>query len=217
MSVDLMSRDAWLQYTELARRLDAVRAEELARTAGMRQGVAEMTSHADELEARLRGQAGMLMNLATILRLRRPKLDPIPLDGFVDPPTALAHVAGTIDRGDTESKQAAERGYYPLLFPKMPGIARNLVVYGSAALLVLIFQGLAFRAGGTGTSPLLVLFLIPLIGFVPAYLLLAIGARTRVAQAAAPSRSTRLGFVMCFAIGPLAAAVFVATSYQSRR
>ena len=41
--------DAWSNYAELARRLHAVRSQESARTAGMRQGAAEMSRHADEL------------------------------------------------------------------------------------------------------------------------------------------------------------------------
>ena len=217
MSSDgVISGDGWAQYEEYARRLDAVRAEESARTAGMREAVAQMTTHADELEARLRGQGGMLTDLAAKLRLRRPKLTPIPPEGVVDPPIALSQLAGAIDRGDAASLQAATRGEYPALLPGMTGMVRGLLVYGIAALVVLGFQGLAFSRGGTETNPIMVLFVIPLIGFVVAFLVLSIGGRTRVLQGVPANPPTRLGFVLCFLIGPLAGLVIVGMSLQSR-
>jgi hypothetical protein len=60
----------------------------------------------------------------------------------------------------------------------------------------------------------MVLFVIPLIGFVVGYLVLSIGGRTRVAQEA-PDSHTRLGFLLCFLIGPLAALVVVLNSLRS--
>jgi hypothetical protein len=210
----VLSKDSWAQYAEYARRLDAVRAEESARTAGMREAVAQMTTHADELEARLRGQGGMLTNLATTLRLRRPKLTPLPPEGTIDPPIALSQLAGAIDRGDVAARQAATRGEYPALFPGLSGVMRSVVIYGVAALVVLGFQGLAFMRTGTETNPIMVLFVIPLIGFVVGYLVLSIGGRTRVAQEA-PDSHTRLGFLLCFLIGPLAALVVVLNSLRS--
>jgi hypothetical protein len=212
----VLSKDSWAQYAECARHLDAVRAEESARTAGMREAVAEMTTHADDLEARLRGQGGMLTNLATTLRLRRPKLTPIPPEGVVDPPTALSQLAGIIDRGDTEARDAATRGHYPALLPAWSGTMRSLLVYGIAALAVLALQGLAFFQTGTETNPFLVLFVFPLIGFGIGYVVLNLGSRTRTAVPP-PNLPTRLGFLLCFLIGPLAALVAVLTSLQSGR
>ena len=267
-----MSTDSWTQYAEYARRLDAVRAEESARTAGMREAVAQMTTHADELEYRLNGQGGMLINLATTLRFRRPKLTPIapelqpdpkkagskpgankglgakglgankglgakrpgPNEGSaptdaepkpagmepekpaeIDPATGLSELAATIDRADVAARDAATRGEYPALLPRLTGTARNLVCYGVAALVVLGFQALAFNRTGTETNPFGVLFLFPLIGFALAYVALRVGGRTRVAQEALDV-SPRLGFLLCFLIGPIAAAVVVATSFSSK-
>jgi hypothetical protein len=239
-----VSGDSWLEYAEYARSLDAVRAEEAARTAGMRQGVAEMTTHADDLEARLNGQGGMLTELAATLRLRRPKLTPIapaapvqpaptapaaevslqksdpgtapvPAVAPIEPAVALSQLAGAIDRGDAEALQAATRGEYPALLPKLSGPARGLLVYGIAALMVLALQGLAFSRTGSETNPIVVLFVIPLLGFAVGFLVLHVGGRTRVAQAA-PEPPTRLGFVLCFLIGPLAGLVVLGLSLRSR-
>ena len=251
-----MSTDSWTQYAEYARRLDAVRAEESARTAGMREAVAQMTTHADELEYRLNGQGGMLINLVTTLRFRRPKLTPIapelqpdpkkagskpganrgpgsnegpaPADAEVKqagvepekpaeigPATGLSELAATIDRADVAARDAATRGEYPALLPRLTGTARNLVFYGVAALLVLGLQALAFSRTSTETNPFGVLFLFPLIGFALAYVALRVGGRTRVAQEALDV-SPRLGFLLCFLIGPIAAAVVVATSFSSK-
>ncbi|HST82309.1 MAG TPA: hypothetical protein VLL08_11285 [Kineosporiaceae bacterium] len=216
MSDIVLSKDSWAQYAEYARHLDAVRAEESARTAGMREAVAEMTGHADDLEARLRGQGGMLIKLATTLRLRRPKLTPIPPEGVVDPPIALSELAAIIDRGDADALQAATRGQYPALLPAWSGTPRSLLVYGIAALAVLALQGLAFSQNGTETNPFMVLFVFPLIGFVIGYVVLNLGSRTRTATPP-PNLPTRLGFLLCFLIGPLAALVAVLTSLQSGR
>jgi hypothetical protein len=211
----MVSTDEWELYADYARRLDAVRAEETARTAGMREAVAQMTTHADELEARLRGQGGMLLNLAGVLRMGKPKLTPIPPEGPIDPATGLSQVAGTIDLGDTEATQAATRGEQAALLPGMSGTGRGLVVYGIAALLVLGLQALAFSRTGTETNPIIVLFILPLIGFGVGFLVLGIGGRTRVAQAAEAS-PTRMGFLLCFLIGPVAGLVVLALSLRSR-
>jgi hypothetical protein len=80
--------------------------------------------------------------------------------------------------------------------------------------VVLGFQGLAFMRTGTETNPIMVLFVIPLIGFVVGYLVFSIGGRTRVAQET-PDSHTRLGFLLCFLIGPLAALVVVLNSLRS--
>jgi hypothetical protein len=211
-----VTRDGWVQYAEFARRLDLVRAEELARTAGIREGVAQMSTHADELERRLQVQSGALTHVANVLRFRRPKLTPVPpQDPFLEPATALTTLARTIDVVDTEATQAADRGNRPTLLPAMTPTVRSLAVYGVAAALIVLLQGLAFRSTGDKTNPFLVLFLIPLIGFAVAYLVLTIGGRTRSSQEPT-ERRTRMGFLICFAIGPIAAVIVIATSFGGK-
>jgi hypothetical protein len=234
-----VSSDGWVQYADYVRRLDAVRAEEMARTAGMRAAVAEMTTEADTLEARLNGQGGMLIGLAGELRMRKPKLTPLRLEATpdkksgqisdlksdgkqdekpeerLDPAPGLSQLARIIDRGDAEARLAGSRGAYPALLPRQPEWLRCLIVYGIAALAIVALQGLAFLQRGTETNPIMVLFLIPLIGFVVGYLVLSIGSRTRVTQPVAANLHTRMGFLLCFLIGPLAAVVVAATSWQS--
>jgi hypothetical protein len=210
-----VSTEGWTQYAEYARRLDSVRAEALARAAGTRKAITEMSTHADELQARLNGQGGMLTKLAATLRLRRPKLLPIVPEGFVEPSTELSHVGQSIDVGDIEARRAADRGQFPALLPNIPPTARSLVVYGLAAALVVLLQALAFIRTGMDTNPFLVLFVIPLIGFVIGFVVLAIGGRTRMTQVALNQR-TRLGFLLCFGIGPIASVVVIAFSYKSK-
>ena len=224
-----MSNESWTQYAEYARRLDSVRAEEQARTEGMRASVAEMSTHADDLQARLNGQGAMMVNLAGILRLRRPKLMPIAPEGFVDPATDLARVAAALDRGDLESRRASDRGYLATMLPGTSALVRSLVVYGAAALVVLLLQGLAFLQSRTETNGFKVLFVYPLIGFVLGFIVLQVGSRTRIPQPAEPTGRvrpgqkppkpdgprTRLGAVLCFGIGPVALLVVLATSLRS--
>jgi hypothetical protein len=138
-----------------------------------------------------------------------------PEEAHIEAATALSQLAGTIDRGDSEARQAATRGEYPALLPGMSGIGRGLLVYGIAALVVLGLQALAFSRTGTETNPIVVLFILPLIGFGIGFLVLGIGGRTRVAQAAQTS-PTRMGFLLCFLIGPVAGLVVLALSLRSR-
>jgi hypothetical protein len=196
-----MSDDGWHEYVRLARRLDAVRSQESARTAGMREGVAEMSAHADELADRLRGQGAMLTRLAGTLRLRRPRLDPIAPAGAVDPPTALAQVAGAIDRGDREAQRAAERGHYAGLLPGVGDRLRSVLVYGGAAAVILVAQLLTLDPGHLGFR-IWVDLVIPAIGFVAAYFGLRLGGRARVADQATEI-PVRLGFTLCFVVGPV--------------
>lgn len=190
-----------------------------------------MTHHADDLEARLRGQGGMLANLADDLQVRRPKLTPIPPEGAVDPATALARVAGGIDRADAEVRTAVERGRRPELLPRLgagpraEGL-RATLVYGLVAVVVLVVQLLSIRHGVS--SYFRVLFVIPLVGFLVGYAALSFGGRARLGRATAegtpakpavksglrrkgkqrvqaplgPTRP-RFGFVLCFGIGPV--------------
>lgn len=214
-----MTRDGWVQYAQYARKLDSVRAEELARTAGIRAGAAEMSEHADGLEGRLRGQNGQLTSLAATLRLRRTKItpiEPVPEEaGFIEPQTGLRRVAQLLDAADEQALMAQARGHRATLLPKMSSTVRSLAVYGSAALVVLVLQLLAFRHSGDDTNPILVLFVIPALGFAVAYVVLAVGSRTRVAQDPVAAR-TRLGFLLCFGIGPIAAVIEIAASVQSK-
>jgi hypothetical protein len=186
----------------------------------MREGVAEMSTNADALQARLNGQGGMLLELAATLRFRRPKLTPTPPEGFVEPATALAKVDETIVQGDAAARLAADRGALPALLPSMSARLRGFVVYGVAALLILAVQLVAARpllrssadrAADPQPDPsaVKVLFVLPMIGFVVAYLVLKFGSRGRLPQPAERS-STRLGLLLCLGIGPLAIVAYIA-------
>jgi hypothetical protein len=224
--------DAWSHYAELARRLDAVRSQESARTSGMRAGAAEMTHQADELEARLRGQGGMLGNLAQDLQFRSPKLSPIAPEAPTDPGPALSRVAAAIDRSDAEVRQAVERGRRPELLPGLGEGTRAGLVYGLAAFVVLVVQVLSFRHGHS-PSPLRVLLIIPLVGYLLGYAALSLGGRARLSAAnggstargsavkskvrqkgkkpetVVPPTRPRFGFVLCFGIGPVVFVVYL--------
>jgi len=209
-----VSESAWEQYVGLAQRLDAVRAEEAARTGAIRAGVAEMSEHADQLEQRLREQGGHLAGLASHLRLRAPKLDPIPVQGHIDPAPALRDIAQAIDRTDREARRAAERGQHPALLPRWPNGMRNFLLYGVAAAAVLAAQIAAFYRDSSPNA-IVVLFVVPLIGYILGTIAVSIAARPRVADTKVRS-SPRLGLLLCFGIGPIAVAVLLVQHARSR-
>lgn len=218
----MVNQESWSEYTDVARQLDAVRAADAARTAATRAAVAEMTTHADELETRLKGQQPKLLELAGALRFRLKDLSPTPVEELVDPATGLRTVAEAIDKTDAEAERAAARGKLPALWPRMPGGLRNLVLYGLAALGALGVQALIFyRAsvanpdGELDVNPAVVLFLVPLIAYGIGCLAVSLAARPRIAQGRA-ELNRLLGLVLCFFIGPVVGVYVILSSALSR-
>ena len=217
----------WETYAQLARELDAVRAAEAARTEGVQRGVAEMSEHADGLEGRLRAQTTALTQLGRQLRIRTGKLTPADVGPVIEPAPLLSEIAAGIDAADREATEAADRGRYPALLPRWSPGMRNLLLYGVAAAGVLIAQVIAFGrsdlfsgerpdvGSGSGPNALIVLFVLPLIGFVIANLVARVVGRPRVAEARVQT-NPRMGVLLCFAIGPLAIAALLINSFTSR-
>lgn len=207
--------DGWAGYTELARELDGVRAAEVARSEGARAGLAEMTQHADMLQARAEAQNEALIGLSQFLRLRMPRAAPFEPPGPVEPHEDLAKAAHALDRVDTEATGAADRGQRPSLLPDWAAFHRAAAVYGAAAAVILLGQVIAFLRGGDQTSPILVLFLIPVLCFLAAYLTLRIGSQTRVKQAE-PKTYSRFGAFTCFLVGPVVLLLIAVFSLATR-
>jgi hypothetical protein len=217
----------WEAYAALARELDAVRAAETARTAGVHQAVAQMSEHADGLEARLQAQGAALTQLGRTLRLRTGKLTPVPAEQVTEPAPLLSDVAAQIDAADKDANDAADRGQYPALLPRWSPGTRNFLIYGIAALGIVIAQYLAFRrsdlgqetapdvGSGSGPNALVVLFVIPLVGYLIGYLVASLAGRPRIADSRV-RLNPRMGFLLCFAIGPVAVGALMINSFASR-
>jgi hypothetical protein len=231
----------WDGYAELARQLDAERAAEAARTEGLRAGVAEMSTHADDLEERLTRQQPALGQLAAALRVRVRKgaFAPLePAEGFDDDPaTALRDIAQDIDEADRLAYEAERRGKEPGLLPRWPEMLRSWLVYGVAALCALGLQVLIFyrasspgaaqtsvtkgakvASGATATpnpNAFVVLIVVPLICFAIAYVVASLGFRPRIQQGKVPLHA-RLGLLLCFGIGPFAFVLLVIHHALSR-
>src|SRR4051812_24349 len=153
-----------------------------------------MSEHADGLEGRLGLQGTNLTQLGRQLRLRTGKLTPANVEEVTEPAPLLSEVAQGIDTADKEATEAFDRGQYPALLPRWSSGARNFLVYGVAALVVVVAQVVAFFrsdlgrssaadvGSGSGPNPLVVLFLIPLAGFVLGYLVAGVAGRPRVAE-----------------------------------
>jgi hypothetical protein len=217
----------WESCVELAPELDAVRSAEAARTAGIRQAVAQMSEHADGLEGRLRVQQANLTQLGRQLRFRTGKLDPETAEAVIEPAPLLSEVAADIDLVDKEANEAADRGRYPALLPRWSPFTRNLLIYAVAAAVVVVAQVYAFFqsdlgqsdanpevGSGTGPNPIIVLFLIPLVGYVLAYIAASIAGKPRVAESRV-RLNPRLGLLLCFGVGPAIFAGLMIHSFTS--
>lgn len=206
----------WDSYAEAARQLDAVRAIENARTAGIRTAVIEMSDHAGQLDQQLQEQRGKLTELGRTLNLRIPKLEPIsPAEPVTEPAPALNGVATAISRVDRLATSAADRARYPALLPRWPAFARNLLIYAIAAAGVLIaqvaqFWDLLHDERAPEPNPVVVLGVLPSLGFLAGYLVATIGGRARVSDRK-PAAHWQLGALLCFFAGPVAIASLLFT------
>jgi len=217
----------WEDYVGLARELDAARAAEAARTAGVHQGVAQMSEHADGLQERLQAQGAALTQLGRTLRLRTGKLTPAPTEPVTEPAPLLSDVAAAIDEADRTANDALDRGQYPALLPRWPAGARNFLVYGVAAVGVVIAQVISFFrsdlaqesspdvGSGSGPNALVVLFVIPVIGFAIGYVAANLAGRPRIVGSKV-QLNPFMGFVLCLLIGPAVVAGLMIHSFASR-
>ncbi|GAB6901438.1 hypothetical protein [Kineosporia succinea] len=204
--------EGWAEYAEYARRLDAVRAEENARTAGIREGVAEMSEHADELLARLENQRYHMTAFASKAKLR-PPVGPGPVpEGPVEPQTDLARVAQLLDAAEVEGAAAHNRAIRPNLLPGLGGGTRGFVVFGVTALVIMLVQFIGFAT--TGNNPDFIRYgvVVPLIGFVVASVALKLGNRSRDPEVAASPVPTRLGLLLCFGALPVLFLILIAVN-----
>lgn len=202
----------WAEYAEYARRLDEVRAQENARTAGIREGVAEMSDHADELQERLEAQRRGMAAFAQKTKLEfRPGNGTAP-EGPVEPQTDLGRAARLIDAADREGADAANRAVQPNLMPGSSAGVRGLAVYGIAALVIMVVQFIGFATTGNNPDFLSYGVLVPLIGFVLASLVLRQGNQTRDPDVIPGSMPTRLGLLLCFGALPVLFGILVLVS-----
>ena len=230
--------EGWPRYARLARELDEVRAVEQAITAGLQAGSAEMTAHADALAERLAGQQARLAELARDLRLRPGKLTPLrPVRGqgtaglaqphpqtglelLDEPARMLRELAEQIDLADGEAARADERGHRAAILPRWPAELRNGLIYGVAAVLTLLSQGLLWvgvQGGQHDRSPGFVslFLLIPAAWYLIGYLVVRMAGTPRVA-APGNGSSARLGLVLCFLAGPAVLMVVILRSALAR-
>jgi hypothetical protein len=104
---------------------------------------------------------------------------------------------------------------------------RNLLIYGVAAAAVIVAQVVSFFrsdlgssdrpdvGSGSGPNAIVVLFVIPLVGFILGYLAAGVAGRTRLAEDKVRA-NPRLGFLLCFGIGPVIVVGLLINSFASR-
>ncbi|GLY27867.1 hypothetical protein [Kineosporia sp. NBRC 101731] len=205
-------QQGWAEYAEYARRLDSVRAEENARTAGIREGVAQMSEHADELVALLDNQRYHLTAFAQKAKLTFPPGAGTPPEGRVEPQTDLARVAQLIDEAESQGADAHNRAIRPNLLPGLSGGLRGFVVFGVTALVIMAVQFVGFATTGNNPDFLRYGVLVPLVGFGAASLLLRVGNKGRDPDLAPAPVPTRLGLLMCFGALPVLFLILIAAN-----
>jgi hypothetical protein len=193
----------WAEYAEYARRLDEVRAQENARTAGIREGVAEMSEHADALHAQLEQQRRGMTAFAQQMKFTAPTgAGVLPVDR-VEPQTDLARVAQLHDAAEQQGTAAVDRANRPNLLPRSGARIRGFAVFGVTALVIMIVQLVGFSTTNNNPDFLRYGVLVPLLGFVVALLVLRKGNQARNPDVPNDPLPTRMGLLLCFGALPI--------------
>ncbi|GLY13024.1 hypothetical protein LWF15_15050 [Kineosporia rhizophila] len=199
----------WADYAEYARRLDEVRAQENARTAGIREGAAEMSEHADDLHAKLDTQRRGLTAFAQKAGFKFPA-GPAPRpEGHVEPQTELSRVAQLYDAAERDGTDAINRALEPNLLPRTGAGLRGLLVYGVTALVIMVVQFVGFATTGNNPDFLRYGVIVPLLGFVAASLVLRQGNKARDPDVPVAALPTRMGLLLCFGALPVLFGILV--------
>jgi hypothetical protein len=133
---------AWSDYLTAAQRLDASRREATTALAAQTATVKAAQQELAVVRQRLSLQQARLTDIATRAHIPLPPLTPDP--AVPDPPdpaaaTALLRAAVTdLDAADAELSEVDTGTVTRGPFPDLPQTLRNLIVYGAAAVLVLI-------------------------------------------------------------------------------
>lgn len=193
----------WAEYAQYARRLDEVRAQENARTAGIREGVAEMSEHADALHAQLEQQRRGMTAFAQNVKFTAPSGAGVVPPEPVEPQTDLARVAQLHDAAEREGTAAVERANRPNLLPRSGARMRGFAVFGITALVIMIVQLIGFSTTHNNPDFLRYGVLLPLLGFVVALLVLRQGNQSRNPDVPTTPLPTRMGLLLCFGALPI--------------
>ena len=148
---------AWNEYLQAAQRLDVIRRDAAAAVAAQRTAVQAAGQELGVVRQRLSLQQARLTDLANRAGMPVPALAPdAPVPDPPDPTTASALLRGAladVDAADAALSEVDTGTVTRGPFPDAPQTARNLAVYGSAALVVLIVQViLYFVVSGTVAS-----------------------------------------------------------------
>lgn len=148
---------AWDDYLAAAQRLDAVRRDASAAMATQTTAVQAAHHELALVRQRLALQHARLSDLASRAGMPTPPLSPdLRLPDPPDPASASAMLRGAftdLDAADAAMSEADTGTVTRGPLPDLPQTARNLLVYGGFALVVLITQlVLYFAVSGTVTS-----------------------------------------------------------------
>jgi hypothetical protein len=196
----------WTNYSDVSRRLSAVRQVEAQRLADVEQRVSAGRAAVGQLRERLAAQQEHLTALALRLREPRPSFGGVVGTGLTDVGEAVRRAQDAVASADAEARRAEERAYQPVLLPGMSSTGRNAVVYlGAACIASMVSCGLWFTSpdNDLGRLPLSLipwsLCGYPAMAFFAGYLTIAIFGRSRLEDSSrAGNYSVRLGGLICF-------------------
>jgi hypothetical protein len=168
---------AWEDYQAAAQRLDQVRREAAAAVAEHAAAVQTAQQELTVVRQRLALQRARITDLASRAGLPTPLLTPDPpLPEPPGPAAAIALVrgaAGDLAAADAAVSEVDTGNLARGPFPDWPQVLRNVLVYGSVALLVLAVQlGLYFGFANPQTEPIALVCgaTLPALGYGIAWL-----------------------------------------------
>src|SRR5262249_21883456 len=110
-----------------------------------------------------------------------------------------------IQRADAETYEATVRGQQAALWPKLQPVARNLLVYGLATVVlgvvqIILLLGSSILTRGNPPTVFVPVGLcgLPVVAFVAGYITLATVGQPRIQTGPSANVSVKLGLLICF-------------------
>lgn len=201
----------WTDYTRLTGQLNDLVHDQTQATAQQTRSRETATAGVGILEQRLANQNQRLQRLAKVLGQQIGQAPPT-FTGISDPAQAIQLARQYTDTADATTAQVEQLAEQPRLLPGLSPVTRNLLVYGTCALLAVLAQyALLLVADPAHLDAITLIAWIctgfPAMAWIAGFVIISVWGRPYLGDPTA-ARNPKLGFAVCFLAMPAAFCAF---------